>query len=153
MKCPFCGFEDTQVKDSRPYDDGAGIRRRRHCGKCDERFTTLERVQIRELTVVKRDGTKRPFDRDKIMRSLNIALRKRPVESDTIEQSVAAIVKKLELKGEAEIASDDIGEAVMDTLKALDPVGYIRYASVYRDFREAGDFDKFMRELGQEKTS
>ena len=147
MKCPFCGYDDTQVKDSRPYDEGAGIRRRRQCPRCNERFTTLERVQIRELIVVKRDGTKRPFDRDKIMRSLAIALRKRSVESDVIEQSVASIVKKLELKGEAEIASDDIGEAVMDALKSLDSVGYIRYASVYRNFREAEDFEEFMREL------
>lgn len=147
MKCPFCGYDDTQVKDSRPYDEGAGIRRRRQCPSCNERFTTLERVQIRELIVVKRDGTKRPFDRDKIMRSLAIALRKRSVESDVIEQSVASIVKKLELKGEAEIASDDIGEAVMDALKSLDSVGYIRYASVYRNFREAEDFEEFMREL------
>jgi transcriptional repressor NrdR len=152
MKCPFCGHEDTQVKDSRPYDDGAGIRRRRHCTNCDERFNTLERVQLRELTVIKRDGTKRPFDRDKIMRSLTIALRKRPVESDRIEQAVAAIVKKLELKVEPEIASEAIGQEVMNTLQSLDPVGYIRYASVYRDFREAGDFEEFMRGLQQQKS-
>lgn len=149
MKCPFCGNADTQVKDSRPSDDGSIIRRRRACSECGSRFTTLERVQIRELIVLKREGERRPFDRDKIERSLSIALRKRPVGAESIEQLVNNIVKSLEAMGEAEIPSQVIGQHVMETLKSIDKVAYIRYASVYRDFTEAEDFEKFVEELGQ----
>ncbi len=147
MKCPFCSHHDTQVKDSRPSDDGATIRRRRYCGECDSRFTTFERVQLRELTVIKQGGERRPFDRDKIARSISIALRKRPVDADTVERTINKIVQTLETKGESEIDSSTIGQHVMDALKELDQVAYIRYASVYRNFREAEDFEKFMEGL------
>jgi len=140
MRCPFCQHEDTQVKDSRPTEDGACIRRRRQCDKCGSRFTTFERVQLRELVVAKRSGRKVAFDRDKLARSVMIALRKRPIESEQIEQLVSGIVRRLESMGEAEIPTEMIGEMVMEALANLDKVGYVRYASVYRDFTDASDF-------------
>lgn len=151
MRCPFCGHADTQVKDSRPSEDGATIRRRRYCPECDSRFTTFERVQLRELTVVKKSGDRRPFDRDKIARSMQIALRKRPVDPDKIEQAINTIVKTLETQGESEIDAERIGEQVMETLKQLDMVAYIRFASVYRDFREAKDFEEFVESMAGKK--
>jgi transcriptional repressor NrdR len=153
MKCPFCGHDDTQVKDSRPSDDGGTIRRRRFCPACDSRFTTLERVQLRELTVMKRSGERRPFDRDKIARSMAIALRKRPVDSDTVERTVNRIVQTLENSSEGEVACETIGQLVMEALQSLDQVAYIRYASVYRDFREAGDFEKFMEGMASRSNA
>ncbi len=144
MRCPFCGNDDTQVKDSRPTDDGASIRRRRQCPACAGRFTTFERVQLRELTLVKKSGKREPFDRDKLARSIEIACRKRPVEPERIERLVNGVVRQLESLGEAEIEADVVGEMVMAALKALDPVAYIRFASVYRDFREARDFETFV---------
>jgi transcriptional repressor NrdR len=149
MRCPFCQNEDTQVKDSRPTEDGAAIRRRRQCDKCGSRFTTFERVQLRDLVVLKRSGRRVPFDRDKLARSLAIALRKRPIEQDQIEQMISGIVRKLESQGESEVPSETIGEMVMDALAHLDPVAYVRYASVYRDFREASDFADFIEESAQ----
>jgi transcriptional repressor NrdR len=149
MRCPFCGHEDTQVKDSRPTDDDTAIRRRRSCVGCSQRFTTIERVQLRDLTVLKSDGRRVPFDRDKLARSIRIALRKRPVEDERIERVVNGIVRKLEASGETEIASKLIGELVMETLKEVDAVGYVRFASVYRNFREAKDFEAFLGELGE----
>jgi transcriptional repressor NrdR len=149
MRCPFCGHEDTQVKDSRPSDDGAAIRRRRFCLACSQRFTTIERVQLRELTVVKSDGRRVPFDRDKLARSIRIALRKRPVQEERIERIVNAIVRQLESSGETDIASKQIGEQVMETLKEVDEVAYVRFASVYRNFREAKDFEAFLGSLGE----
>jgi transcriptional repressor NrdR len=148
MRCPFCGNEDTQVKDSRPTEDSAAIRRRRQCTHCAARFTTFERVQLRELTVVKGDGQREPFDREKLMRSMTIALRKRPVEPDRIERVVNSIVRQLESSGESEIRSKTIGELVMDALRGLDQVAYVRFASVYRDFRETRDFERFIDNLG-----
>jgi transcriptional repressor NrdR len=147
MKCPFCGHEETAVKDSRPTEDNACIRRRRSCPECEERFTTFERVQLREMTVVKSGGRKQPFDRDKIIKSMQIALQKRPVEVEEIEKSVTLIVRRLESKGEQEIASNIIGAEVMHELKGLDAVGYIRYASVYKDFRKPEDFDDFLEDV------
>ena len=147
MKCPFCGHDETQVKDSRPTEDNAAIRRRRACPECEERFTTFERVQLREMTVLKTGGRKQPFDRDKIMKSMQIALQKRPVDVEEIEKATTAIVRKLESKGEQEISSDLIGEEVMEAMKALDDVGYIRYASVYKDFREPEDFNAFLDDV------
>jgi transcriptional repressor NrdR len=147
MKCPYCGFLDTQVKDSRPTEDGAAIRRRRFCPECDSRFTTFERIQLRELTVIKKNGNRQPFDREKIYYSMQIALRKRPVSPETIESTVNAIVRKLEMAGDAEVRVEDIGELVMETLKGMDPVAYTRFASVYRDFREAKDFEDFVGSL------
>jgi len=144
MRCPFCGNDDTQVKDSRPTDDGASIRRRRQCSACAGRFTTFERVQLRELTLVKKSGKREPFDRDKLARSIEIACRKRPVEPERIERLVNGVVRQLESLGEAEIEADVVGELVMAALQALDPVAYIRFASVYRDFREAKDFETFV---------
>ena len=149
MRCPFCGNEDTQVKDSRPTDDNAAIRRRRQCPNCGARFTTFERVQLRELTVVKTTGQREPFDRDKLMRSMQISLRKRPVDSDRLERVVNGIVRRLESSGESEIASTQIGELVMDALRALDPVAYVRFASVYKNFREAKDFENFVSDLNE----
>lgn len=147
MRCPFCGHEDSQVKDSRPTEDGTSIRRRRQCPACGGRFTTFERVQLRELIVIKRSTGKRaPFEREKLLRSVKIALNKRPVEPDRIEQLVSGIVRQLESLGETEIQSSTIGEMVMAALAQLDPVGYVRYASVYRDFREAGDFERFLED-------
>ena len=144
MRCPFCGHEDTQVKDSRPAEDGAAIRRRRSCVGCGQRFTTVERVQLREITVVKTDGRRVLFDRDKLARSVRIALRKRPVDEERIERIVNGIVRKLESSGEAEIDSKGIGESAMEALKAVDAVAYVRFASVYRNFREAKDFEEFI---------
>ena len=144
MRCPFCNHDDTQVKDSRPTEDGSSIRRRRFCPACNSRFTTFERVQLRELTVVKSDGEKRVFDREKIARSMAVALRKRPVEADSVEMAVNRIVQKLESEGESEITTARIGQLVMAELKKLDEVAYVRYASVYRDFREAKDFESFV---------
>lgn len=147
MRCPFCGNADTQVKDSRPTEDNASIRRRRHCASCGSRFTTFERIQLRELTVVKKTGQRVPFDRDKLMRSILIATRKRPVEHERIERMVSGIVRRLESLGEAEIQSTVIGEMVMDALSNLDQVAYVRFASVYKNFREARDFETFVGEL------
>jgi transcriptional repressor NrdR len=151
MKCPFCGNADSQVKDSRPADDGVSIKRRRYCAECDSRFTTYERVMLRELMVVKTNGERRPLDRDKIHRSITIATRKRPVSAEQAEELVNKIVRKLETLGEAEIASAQIGEAVMEGLQSLDKVAYIRYASVYRNFREAKDFEEFVESLRGKK--
>ena len=147
MRCPFCNHEDTQVKDSRPSEDGSSIRRRRYCPACNSRFTTFERVQLRELTVIKSNGERRPFDRDKISRSLAIALRKRPVDQEAVEMTINRIVQKLESEGESDIPTQRVGELVMEELKKLDTVGYIRYASVYRDFSEPKDFEKFVGKL------
>ena len=144
MRCPFCGNDDTQVKDSRPTEDNAAIRRRRVCGNCGARFTTFERVQLRELTVVKSGGDREPFDREKLMRSLRIALRKRPVEAERVERVVNSIVRQLESSGETEIPSKQVGEMAMRALLQLDQIAYIRYASVYRNFREASDFNEFL---------
>lgn len=150
MRCPFCGSEDTQVKDSRPAEDGAAIRRRRSCPACGARFTTFERVQLRELYVVKSSGQKEPFDREKLLRSMRISLRKRPVDADRIDRVVNSIVRQLESSGETEIPSTQIGEMVMNQLGGIDKVAYIRYASVYRDFREAADFNDFVEKLRPE---
>lgn len=147
MRCPFCTHADTQVKDSRPSEDGLTIRRRRFCPSCNSRFTTFERVQLRDLTVLKRNGERRPFDRDKISRAIAIAVRKRPVTQEQIEQLVSGVVQKLESSGESEILSSYIGELIMDALKKVDDVAYIRFASVYRDFREARDFEEFVGKL------
>jgi len=144
MRCPFCGNEDTQVKDSRPTEDHNAIRRRRSCPACGARFTTFERVQLRELTVVKTNGDRQPFDRDKLARSLQISLRKRPVGADQLEMVVNSLVRQLESSGEMEIPSRAIGEMIMKRLAELDTVAYIRYASVYKDFREPGDFNEFV---------
>lgn len=146
MRCPFCQNEDTQVKDSRPTEDGACIRRRRQCDKCGQRFTTFERVQLRDLVVLKRSGRRAPFDRDKLARSVNVALRKRPIDPEQVEQMISGIVRRLEGTGENEVQSETIGELVMDALSHLDPVAYVRYASVYRDFRETSDFAQFIAE-------
>jgi transcriptional repressor NrdR len=149
MHCPFCGHDDTQVKDSRPTDDGSAIRRRRFCVACTQRFTTIERVQLRDLTVVKSDGRRVAFDRDKLARSVRIALRKRPVEEERIERIVNGIVRQLEASGESDIGSKQIGELVMEALKEVDAVAYVRFASVYRNFREAKDFETFLGELSE----
>jgi transcriptional repressor NrdR len=149
MRCPFCGHDDTQVKDSRPTEDASAIRRRRFCGNCGQRFTTIERVQLRELTVVKSDGRRVPFDRDKLARSIRIALRKRPIQEERVERIVNGVVRQLEASGESDVPSKQIGELVMDTLKELDPVAYVRFASVYRNFREAKDFEEFVGTLGE----
>lgn len=148
MRCPFCGKDDTQVKDSRPTDDSQAIRRRRHCPHCGARFTTFERVQLRELTVVKEHGKREPFDRDKVLRSMQIALRKRPVDADHLERVVNGIVRQLESTGENEISSDRIGQLVMQELARLDQVAYVRFASVYKNFHEARDFEEFIGTLG-----
>ena len=147
MRCPYCGNPDTQVKDSRPSEDNTAIRRRRVCSDCGGRFTTFERVQLRELTVVKRSGRRMPFDRDKLMRSVQIALRKRPVDPERIERMVSGIVRRLENMGENDIQSQTIGRLVMEALKALDDVAYVRFASVYKNFREAKDFEALLGEL------
>lgn len=147
MRCPFCGNDDTQVKDSRPTEDNSAIRRRRFCPNCGARFTTFERIQLRELTVIKKNGIKAPFDRDKLARSIMIATRKRPIEPERIERLINGIVRRLESSGESEIKSDSIGELVMDGLAALDKVAYVRFASVYRNFREAKDFEDFIGSL------
>lgn len=150
MRCPYCGSEDTQVKDSRPTEDGAAIRRRRVCSACGGRFTTFERIQLRELTVVKRSGRRVPFDRDKLARSVQVALRKRPVDAERIERMVTGIVRQLESTGEPEIEAEQIGNLVMEGLKGLDDVAYVRFASVYRNFREARDFEAVLDELNQD---
>ena len=147
MRCPFCGHEDTQVKDSRPSEDGGAIRRRRFCGNCGQRFTTIERTQLRELTVVKADGRRVAFDREKLARSIRIALRKRPIQDERIERIVNGIVRQLEASGDSEVPSHQIGELVMETLKEVDAVAYVRFASVYRDFREAKDFGDFIGKI------
>ncbi len=147
MRCPFCGHNDTQVKDSRPTEDKSAIRRRRHCPDCGARFTTFERVQLRELTVLKKGGQKQRFDREKLARSMYIALRKRPVEDERVERVVNGIVRQLESAGESELPAGMIGELVMETLLRLDKVAYVRFASVYRNFREAKDFEDFIGTL------
>ena len=147
MRCPFCGNEETQVKDSRPSEDGSAIRRRQHCPACGARFTTFERVQLRELTVIKKTGRRVPFDRDKLARSINIALRKRPVEPERVERLINGIVRRLESMGESDVSSDLVGELVMEGLAGLDPVAYVRFASVYKNFREAQDFGEFIGAL------
>jgi transcriptional repressor NrdR len=149
MRCPFCGSDETQVKDSRSAEDGASVRRRRECSACGGRFTTFERVQLRELIVVKSSGKKAPFDRDKLVRSVMIATRKRNVDPDRVEQMVSGIVRRLEATGEGEIESKMIGELVMEGLAHLDDVAYVRYASVYKDFREAKDFEQFLGALDE----
>jgi transcriptional repressor NrdR len=150
MRCPSCASLDTQVKDSRPTEDSAAIRRRRICMACNFRFTTFERVQLRELTVIKRNGRRVPFDRDKLMRSVQISLRKRPFEPDQIETMVSQIVRELESLGEAEVSSETIGEMVMEYLRKLDDVAYVRFASVYRNFREPKDFESALAELSDD---
>ena len=144
MRCPFCVHNDTQVKDSRPTEDNSAIRRRRYCPNCGARFTTFERVQLRELMVLKRTGQREPFDREKLLRSMRIALRKRPVEEDRVDRVVNGIVRRLESSGESEIKVDNIGELIMEALATLDQVAYVRFASVYRNFREAKDFEDFI---------
>ncbi|MEI5664147.1 transcriptional regulator NrdR [Bosea sp. CCNWLW174] len=151
MRCPYCGSLDTQVKDSRPTDDHASIRRRRVCPDCGGRFTTFERVQLRELTVVKRSGRRTAFDRDKLQTSIEVALRKRPVAPERIERMVNGIVRQLESSGEGEIQSSAVGELVMEGLKSLDDVAYVRFASVYRNFREARDFEELLGQLGSDE--
>lgn len=147
MRCPYCSSEDSQVKDSRPAEDGTAIRRRRVCPDCGGRFTTFERVQLRELMVLKKTGRKAPFDREKLQRSFEIALRKRPVDRDRIERAVSGIVRRLESSGETEIASEEIGLQVLEALKSLDDVAFVRYASVYRDFSHAEDFENVIAEI------
>lgn len=153
MRCPFCGHEDSQVKDSRPTDDGAAIRRRRQCEACAARFTTFERIQLREVWVVKSEGRREPFERDKLARSIGLACRKRPIEPGRIEKLVSGIQRQLETAGDTEVDAKHIGELVMQGLKGLDSVAYIRFASVYKDFGEAKDFEDFagsVREVGGE---
>jgi len=152
MRCPSCNSLDTQVKDSRPTEDSAAIRRRRLCLACGFRFTTFERVQLRELVVIKRNGRRVPFDRDKLLRSVQIALRKRPVDPERIEQTVSQIVRELETQGESEITSETVGELIMEHLRGLDTVAYVRFASVYRNFREAKDFEAVLDELSGEEA-
>jgi len=153
MRCPYCSNNDTQVKDSRPSEDGSAIRRRRHCPDCGGRFTTFERVQLRELQVVKRSGRRVPFDRDKLMRSVQVALRKRPVDPDRVERLVSGIARRLEGLGENEVKSETIGKMVMEALRVLDDVAYVRFASVYKNFREAKDFEELLGELtGETET-
>ncbi len=147
MRCPFCGSDDTQVKDSRPTEESSAIRRRRACNNCGARFTTFERVQLREMTVVKSSGSREPLDREKLVRSMRIALRKRPVDPDRIELVVNGIIRRLESSGVTEVPSTEIGELVMDALASLDQVAFVRFASVYRNFREARDFEDFLGTL------
>ncbi len=149
MRCPYCGHDDSQVKDSRPTDDGGAIRRRRQCEGCTARFTTFERVQPREVTIVKADGSREPFDRDKLLRSISIALRKRPIDAARIDRLVSGIQRQLETSGEAEVPSGDVGARVMEALKALDSVAYIRFASVYKEFGEAADCAEFAASIKQ----
>jgi transcriptional repressor NrdR len=152
MRCPFCAHEDSQVKDSRPSEDGAAIRRRRQCEACGARFTTFERVQLRDLTVVKKTGEREPFDRDKLARSMAIACRKRDISADRIDRLISSIQRQLETRGD-EVTTTQIGEAVMDGLKALDHVAYIRFASVYKDFSEPGDFAEIAGAVGDEPSA
>ena len=147
MRCPYCGSTETQVKDSRPTEDHTAIRRRRVCADCGGRFTTFERVQLRELTVIKRSGRRVPFDRDKLMRSVQVALRKRPVDPERIERMVSGIVRRLENMGESDVSSQTVGHLVMEGLRTLDDVAYVRFASVYKNFREAKDFEALLGEL------
>ncbi len=147
MRCPFCGSDDTQVKDSRPTEENSAIRRRRACDNCGQRFTTFERIQLRELTVIKNSGSREPLDREKLARSMRIALRKRPVDPDRVELVVNGIIRRLEGSGQTEVRSDDIGQLIMDALASLDQVAYVRFASVYRNFREARDFEDFLGTL------
>ena len=147
MRCPFCGSEDTDVRDSRRAEEGGAVRRRRQCTKCVARFTTFERVHLRNLTVAKRDNRSEPFDRDKLARSLDIALRKRPVDPDRVEQMVSGIVRRLESSGESTVGSQAIGEIVMQSLIRIDMVAYIRFASVYKNFKDVKDFDTFVTQL------
>ena len=153
MRCPYCNNDETQVKDSRPSEDNTAIRRRRYCPDCGARFTTFERVQLRELQVIKRSGRRVPFDRDKLMRSIQIALRKRPVETERVERLVSGIVRRLESMGESEVKAETIGKLVMEGLRALDDVAYVRFASVYKNFREAKDFEELLGELSGEGES
>lgn len=153
MRCPFCGHDDTQVKDSRPTEDNSAIRRRRLCPECGSRWTTFERVQLRELTVRKGDGEKAAFDREKLRRSLSIALRKRPVDEERIDRIVNSIQRQLETSGESEIPTKAIGEMVMESLRELDQVAFVRFASVYKNFREAKDFEAFVENLGDQPDS
>ena len=152
MRCPFCSNQDTQVKDSRPADENSSIRRRRYCDQCGSRFTTFERVQMRDLTVLKRNGKRVPFDRDKLTRSLEISTRKRNLDAERIDHLVSAIVRRLESTGDSEITSEAIGEQVMDALFAVDKVAYVRYASVYRNFREVKDFGEFVGKIDQKEN-
>lgn len=147
MRCPFCGNTDTQVKDSRPAEDQVAIRRRRFCPSCGGRFTTYERVQLRDLVVIKKSGKREDFDRDKLERSIRIALQKRPIDPDRIDQMISGIVRRLESMGESDIDSDKVGEIVMDTLARIDTVAYVRFASVYKNFQAADDFNDFVQEL------
>ena len=147
MRCPFCGNGDTQVKDSRPTEDNTSIRRRRYCADCGGRFTTFERVQLRELTVIKKSGRRVPFDRDKVARSLEIALRKRSVDPDRVERLISGVVRQLESRGESDVPAEEIGQLIMEGLKAIDEVAYVRFASVYRQFRKARDFEAVLDEL------
>ncbi|MGI9520187.1 MAG: transcriptional regulator NrdR [Hyphomicrobiaceae bacterium] len=149
MRCPFCASEETQVKDSRPTEESSAIRRRRVCPVCGGRFTTFERVQLRDLLVLKRSGRRMPFDRDKLQQSVEVALRKRPVSSEHIDKMVSGIVRQLENSGEAEVSSKYIGEMVMDAMRGVDAVGYVRFASVYRDFRDAADFQDVLGEIAK----
>ena len=153
MRCPYCGCENTQVKDSRPTEENQSIRRRRNCEDCGGRFTTFERVQLREITVIKRSGRRVPFDREKLSRSVEIALRKRPIVPERIDRMVSGIVRQLESMGELEMPSSVVGELVMEALKGLDPVAYVRFASVYRDFREAADFHEVLGEIAERATA
>ena len=148
MRCPFCGHAESQVKDSRPSEDNTAIRRRRFCPECGGRFTTFERVQLRELIIVKRSGRRTPFDREKLVRSISVAMRKRPIDPERSEKMVSSIVRQLESWGETDIPSHVVGEMVMKALKTLDEVAYVRYASVYRDFQETQDFARFLGEEG-----
>ncbi|CUS57960.1 MULTISPECIES: transcriptional regulator NrdR [unclassified Hyphomonas] len=153
MRCPFCGSENTSVKDSRSAEDNTAVRRRRVCEACGARFTTFERVQLREIMVVKRDGKRVPFDRDRLTRSITIALRKRPVDREQIDQMVSGIARKLESGGETEVTSNEVGEFAMEALRQVDPVGYVRFASVYKDFRDPNDFAQFIEQTSLEEES
>ena len=153
MRCPFCGSENTSVKDSRSAEDNTAVRRRRVCEACGARFTTFERVQLREIMVVKRDGKRVPFDRDRLTRSITIALRKRPVDREQIDQMVSGNARKLESGGETEVTSNEVGEFAMEALRQVDPVGYMRFASVYKDFRDPNDFAQFIEQTSLEEES
>ena len=153
MRCPFCGSENTSVKDSRSAEDNTAVRRRRVCEAWGARFTTFERVQLREIMVVKRDGKRVPFDRDRLTRSITIALRKRPVDREQIDQMVSGIARKLESGGETEVTSNEVGEFAMEALRQVDPVGYVRFASVYKDFRDPNDFAQFIEQTSLEEES
>ncbi|CAN0405570.1 unnamed protein product, partial [Scytosiphon promiscuus] len=153
LRCPFCGSENTSVKDSRSAEDNTAVRRRRVCEACGARFTTFERVQLREIMVVKRDGKRVPFDRDRLTRSITIALRKRPVDREQIDQMVSGIARKLESGGETEVTSNEVGEFAMEALRQVDPVGYVRFASGYKDFRDPNDFGQVIEQTSLEEES